>query len=397
MKIAYYSVAPFCSSGFGVCTRYMAYYLAQKHQVDIYSYYGYEGIELEFAIENRKVKIIGGNSLVYHPLFFERYSEYDVQITHFDAWLISKQLANLKDANMIHWCVIQHAPIERPFITLAKSEGTKLLVPMTQWAKKVLLSSKHIPKEKVTDPILHGADPNVFYPENNATIDFLPESEFTIVAVIDNNGMRENVPETIEAFGIFIKNTDADAILYLHTEPQKYGGYNLYEVISAVEDKYDVKIHDKVFFKPHDGYFTTHDMRKLFNVADCIINAVKGGSFEIPIVEAGLCETPAIVTYWGATAELIGNVKENNDNLIIAERGVGVKPVAFIWMNRTSSRQSVINVDDLAEAIELYYTDKQLVKKHGKVMRSWVLQNCTWDIVGEKWLKLLDEIDGDDA
>jgi len=117
-------------------------------------------------------------------------------------------------------------------------------------------------------------------------------------------------------------------------------------------------------------------------------------SFEIPIAEAGLCETPAIATDWGATGELLGEeVYEITANVIYKERGLGIKPVAFMWMNRTSSRQAVLNVEDIAFALWYYYTYPERAKKHGRNMRKWVLENATWDIVGEKWLKLLDDIE----
>ena len=395
MKIAYYSVAPFVSSGFGVCTRYLAYHLAKKHEVDIYSYFGYEGAEIPFLIEDRQVKIIGGNSTLVHPVFFERYNEYDVQILHFDGWVISRQIAKLQDANIIHYCILDHDPVQRSYIPMMRSEGVKLLVPMTNWGKKILEQSKDVPKYKIAEPIPHGADPNIYYPEKNPQVDFIPDDiDFFVVAMVDNNGIRENVPEIIEAFALFLKDTGANAFLYTNTEPIKYGGYNLYEVVDAIEDKYNVKVRDKVMFKVTNGYLPSEIMRKLYCKANCLVNTVKGGSFEIVLVESGLCETPAIATDWGATGELLGEeVYEITANVIYKERGLGIKPVAFMWMNRTSSRQAVLNVKDIAFALWYYYSYPEKAKKHARNMRKWVLENATWEIVGEKWLKLLDDIE----
>jgi len=747
MKIAYYSVAPFVSSGFGVCTRYLAYHLAKKHEVDIYSYFGYEGAEIPFMIEDRQVKIIGGNGTLVHPVFFERYNEYDVQILHFDGWVISRQIAKLQDANIIHWCVegdtevitpngikkirdltiedrvlgfdfevgkvvwtkvlaihiiptdedlvviefedgsklkctedheiytidgwkqasdlrvgdrvvglhiyrpstkitideeemdrarsgilkeklyendcransksieqvgessnpqsnkigfskehvgfnynqrnenraiycengesnsefrrvakglscgisgwrgdnnyncgetlqqaketeiliesshsicehaqrnhrdncqmvgcetlerttgrdkseetniqnsnswiqslpnservtqvsnhkektcrvgveilgienetkiqrcihgrgienlgrgkeitnckkvikiyrekniegivydittttgnyfankvlihnciLDHDPVQRSYIPMMRSEGVKLLVPMTNWGKKILEQSRDVPKHKITEPIPHGADPNIYYPEKDPQVDFIPDDiDFFVVAVVDNNGIRENVPEIIEAFALFLRDVEPNAFLYINTEPIKYGGYNLYEIIDAIEDKYNIKVRDKVMFKVTNGYLPSEIMRKLYCKANCLVNTVKGGSFEIVLVESGLCETPAIATDWGATGELLGEeVYEITANVIYKERGLGIKPVAFMWMNRTSSRQAVLNVEDIAFALWYYYSYPERAKKHGRNMRKWVLENATWDIVGEKWLKLLDDIE----
>ncbi|RLI06208.1 hypothetical protein DRO24_05195 [Candidatus Bathyarchaeota archaeon] len=395
MKIAYYSVAPFVSSGFGVCTRYLAYHLAKKHEVDIFSYFGYEGVEIPFMIEDREVKIIGGNGTLVHPVFFERYHEYDVQILHFDGWVISKQIASLKDANIIHWCILDHDPLQRAYIPMMRSEGVKLLVPMTNWGKKILEKSKYVPKHKITEPIPHGADPDIYFPEKNPQVDFLPDDvDFLIVAVVDNYGIRENVPEILEAFAIFLSETHTNAFLYMHTEPIKYGGYNLYEVMNAIEDKYGVDISDKVMFKVAKTYLPSEIMRRIYCKADCLINTVKGGSFEIPLIEAGLCETPVIATDWGATGELLGETQILiTEKVALKERGIGVRPSAFMWMNRTSSRQAVLNVYDIADALWFCYNYPDKAKKTAKNMRKWVLENATWEIVGEKWLKLLDDIE----
>lgn len=395
MRIAYYSVAPFCSSGFGVCTRYLTYYLAEKHEVHIFSYYGYEGAELDFRIVDRLVKIIGGGGTIYHPSFFERYKEYDVQILHLDGWVIANQIAKLKDANIIHWAILDHEPLQRSYLPFVRSEGVKLLVPMTNFGKKVLEKCPHVPDEKVVDPIPHGADPNIYYPEKGVKVPYIPEdAEFVAISVVDNNGIRENVPEIIEAFAIFLKETKADAFLYMHTDPMKYGGFNLFDVINAIEEHYSVDLNGHIAFKQSATYYPSELMRAIYSIADCLIMTIKGGSFELPIIESGLCKTPTIATNWGATGELLGEeVGTIKTNVVEKERGLGINPVASIWMNRTSSRMAIVNVEDVAEALRIYYENPELRQKHARKMREWVLKNATWDIVGRKWLKLLDEFE----
>lgn len=142
------------------------------------------------------------------------------------------------------------------------------------------------------------------------------------------------------------------------------------------------------------SFYPSEAMRSIYSIADCLLMTIKGGSFEIPIIEAGLCETPTIATDWGATGELLGNVEYSIvENVVNKSRGLGVRPVAFMWMNRTSSRQPILNVEDIATALWYYYVYPNKRKKHARNMRKWVLENATWDIVGEKWLKLLDDFE----
>jgi len=62
-------------------------------------------------------------------------------------------------------------------------------------------------------------------------------------------------------------------------------------------------------------------------------------------------------------------------------------------MTLTSSRQAVLNAEDVAEALRIYYENESMRRKHASRMRAYVLKNLTWRHIGEKWLKLLDNFD----
>ena len=395
MRIAYLSVAPFVSSGYGVCTRYVCHALAGKHDVTIFSYYGYEGSEIEFRIEDRDVRIVGGDATIFHPALAERCREFDVCIFHLDSWMLSSYVSSLNGAKIIDWAVIDHEPLQRPYRDFACYPAVKCIVPMSNFAVRQLKRCIDINPKKIAEPIPHGADPKLFYEEKDASLPFIPDDcEFLVCSVVDNLGIRENIPEMLEAFTIFMKECCRDAYMYMHALPTRRGGYNLYEVVSSLEEFYNVDVSSHLILRQSSSYYPTEFLRKIYSAADVLLMTIKGGSFEIPVIEAALCNTPSIVTEFSAMAEIIGEpVCELRDNIVEHERGLAVKPAAFIWMTLTSSRQAVLNAEDVAEALRIYYENESMRRKHASRMRAYVLKNLTWRHIGEKWLKLLDNFD----
>jgi len=182
--------------------------------------------------------------------------------------------------------------------------------------------------------------------------------------------------------------------MYMHALPMRRGGYNLYEVVSSLEEFYNVDVSSHLILRQSSSYYPTEFLRKVYSAADVLLMTIKGGSFELPVIEAALCNTPSIVTEFSAMSEIIGEpVCEIKGNIVEHERGLAVKPAAYIWMTLTSSRQAVLNAEDVAEALRIYYENESMRRKHASRMRAHVLRNLTWQRIGEKWLKLLDNFD----
>jgi SAM-dependent methyltransferase len=255
-------------------------------------------------------------------------------------------------------------------------------VPMSKWFERELRKCPQVDKSKIAHAIYHGVDPEVFYPSPNPQISPPKGCDFFVITVAANTGHRENLPEMIEGFAIFLKESGANAYYYIHDFPYSVTGYNLRNCIVMCEELYGIALMNRIAFK-QDLVLPDSFMRDLYTIADCQLMAIQQGSFEIPIIEAGACGTPTITTGNTPMAELVGG----------GERGLVVPPVAPIWANLTSSRQWIVSPNDIAKALMTYYENPSLRKEHGEKMRRWVLGNATWDLVGQKWLELLDELE----
>jgi len=391
MKLAYMSCSPMGHNAYARCTKEVVYRLLEKHEVDILASYGLEQCDIVWPLkgkqDERPVRIIG-NPVVgqqhgdWHGDLPRLAGNYDLVITHCDLWNQWQRVQRLRGCRIVNWIVGDHSPVPAPHRMLISSPTFVKAVPMSRWFERELRKCQQVDNAKVAHFIYHACDPDVFYPSPDPKVEPPKGCEFFIVTVAANTGHRENLPEMIEAFSIFLKETGANAYFYIHDFPQSVSGYNLYNVCQMCEELYSVKLWGKIGFKQQLSLPDSF-MRDLYTRADCQLMTIQQGSFEIPIIEAGACGTPTVTTGNTPMAELVGD----------GERGLIVSPVAPIWANLTSSRQWIVSPKDIAKALITYYENPQLRKEHGEKMKQWVLANATWDLVGQKWLDLLDELE----
>ena len=391
MKLAWMSCFPGQKNAYARCGAEVCYRLLERHEVDYLASYGLEQCDIVWPLQGkqgpRPIRIIG-NPVVgqahgdWHGDLPWLASNYDLVITHCDLWNQWPRVRQLRDCRIVNWMVGDHSPVPAPHRMLIASPVFIKTVPMSRWFEEELRRCPQIDNAKVAHAIYHGVDPDVFYPSSDPKVEPPKGCEFFMITVACNKGHRENLPEMIEAFSIFLKKTGANAYFYIHDFPQSVTGYNLYNVCQMCEELYEVKLWGRVGFKQQlilpDSF-----MRDLYTRADVQLMTVQQGSFEIPIIEAGACGTPTITTGNTPMGELVGN----------GERGLVVEPVAPIWQNLTSSRQWIVSPEDIAQALITYYENPKLRVEHGERLRQWVLENATWDLVGQKWFDLLDELE----
>jgi len=389
VRIAYVSVAPFCKSGYGRCTAELVYRLLKWFEVDIFAYHGLQSGEIDIVLSgsegDRVVKVIGGDGTINHPKLPKKAPEYDIIFFHYDTWLFytdrSKDVGftDFVRGLQIHWLVGDQIPVPHPYRKLLNCRYVYCGVPMTNWFRNVLLKCPDIPKEKVGPVIYHGVDPRYWFPVYSPKLEELglPKGEFTVFTIAPNVSIRENIPNCIEGFAIFLKKYRVDAYYIIRTNVEPVpGGYYLKEIVKSIEEIYDVDLSDRIVFITE--FVDDSVLRVIYSQVDVLLNPFTG-SFELPILEAALCDTPTIGIDFGGVAEVLG----------YGERGLLVKGYP-LWANLTSTKTYLPDPESIAEALYTYYVDKNLRKKHTAKLRSWILKNATWDVVAQKFKELFE-------
>lgn len=380
IKVLWYSSSPSVKSGYGTQTRGILNQLTKYYDIniDIYSYYGHTNNGKTIKINNKNVNIYAGNGKLFDKNILDYSKNYDITVTHMDQWLIAGKLKDL-NTDMIHWCIIDQTPPPTTLKHLSYSENTKGIVPMSYWAKDLM--EEYYNARNIYEPIYHGVDLDTFNPdvyEYNPRYEQLINDTDFLVGLISTNSFRELIPQNMEAFCMFAEKIDEKARLYINADYNKKSGYNLITVMQHLKSEYDIDDDQIIFKNPNKDKLTDRELATLYANMDVNLGTSMGDSFGIPIIEAGACSTPSIVTDFSAPPELING-----------ERGISVDVAEYFWLQRSSSKQAIPKTEEISDTLMYYYENPKRKNKHGGNMKKWVKKECSWDKIGNKWVDLL--------
>lgn len=258
-------------------------------------------------------------------------------------------------------------------------------VAMSKFAKNQCASVHNLD----TDYIPHAVDTDLFRPlsdiekekaragmeiisVNEARVKGFLKGKFVVGCVSRNQG-RKMLDRGLRSFAKFCQGKP-DAVFYIHTDPTDAAA--VFDIRRLVQR---LGIANRVVFSPMKFFenFEYKDMNKLYNCFDVFFLSTSGEGWGVPTIEAMSCEVPVIVTDYTTSKEII---KENG------ECGVAV-PIATELTGSWNVDRGIMDVDKGAEALSMYYNNRDKIKEHGKVGREKVLKYYSWDVVIEMWKK----------
>lgn len=251
-------------------------------------------------------------------------------------------------------------------------EAMDVRIAMSKFAQKLLkeqtgLDSFYIP---------HGVDTLVYRPLPKEYVEKFKaqmgiQNKFVVGSVFRNQ-TRKLPSKLIKAFKIFSDKHD-DVVLLMHTDQNDPQGQNLNDLI----DKCKIP-REKIRFTNMNfiSGVTAHDVNLIYNMMDCHALSTTGEGFGLPIIESQACGVPNVITDYTTSRELV----EGHGQL--------VKVKDFIEGQMNTNR-AMIDVEDMANCFERYYTDRELMRKHGIEARKFTLEHFNWEKVMRKWIELL--------
>jgi glycosyltransferase involved in cell wall biosynthesis/intein/homing endonuclease len=103
-------------------------------------------------------------------------------------------------------------------------------------------------------------------------------------------------------------------------------------------------------------------------------------------IEAGACGKPSISTDYTAMTEII----KGGD---YSPRGQLVdKTLYWRQLQNAAGQQAIPDHNQIAKALQKYYDNRKLMKRHGNNMRKWVNKYCTMKKLQHDWTKTIDEL-----
>jgi len=294
--------------------------------------------------------------------------------------------------------------ISRPFKKLFKfifwgvADGEPLDSPSTSalmWCHHHIFHSKFGKKSVETslktymkylkplddDVVYPAVDQNVFKPlENKKDLKakFFMDDKF-VVLFLARNQYRKNTPVLMEAIKK-IKKVIPNIMLLVHsistvTPDGRPEGYDL----DSLSKYLDIDANIAAVTTKGNQILTTETINQVYNISDVVCVPTMGEGFGLFLTEAMAAGVPNISTDCSAVTELLAD-----------DRGYLVKPAAHIF-NGGITRHSVVNADDLANAIFTLHNDSKLREKY-ITNGSEFVKELTPEKVASKLLKIFDKV-----
>lgn len=299
-------------------------------------------------------------------------------------------------------------------------QNAELIVPYTEWAKKVLLNSCGNKINLFPKVANAGINPEEFYPipdKKSHKIKYFGE-DLNIVGLVMRNQKRKLIADIFIAFKKFLEalklnnhiDTYKKTYLYLHTSFPEENGWDIpsllleYNLLDKVYFTYKCRNCNSVYASkfntgvtichqcnnravtmagPSNG-IKTSELNQIYNLFDIFMQYAICEGFGMPQVEAAACGLQTAAVDYSAMTEIMDNVN-------------GIKiPVDRMF------REMEINADraypDNNFTAKLLYdffinTSDDTKLKNSEIIRNKCISKYTWDDVYKVWEEAFDNID----
>jgi len=256
--------------------------------------------------------------------------------------------------------------------------------------------------------IPHGVDTEFFKPRDIVK----PDPDAFVVGCVARNQHRKNIPRLMRAFKLFVEENDLDsdqAKLLLHMDWKDHMGWNIeYMASEHVYDIADYLIPPTMGNIEEGNAPDDNAMVDIYNLMDIHALPTGGEGFGIPTVEAMSCGVPNVICNYTTSYELVGakspecpdemllpHGRDGGGDNIISDRGILVPYKDMMWDTpvRAAPMRALWDENKAAEAFSYYYNNRDVLEKHGKAARKYVVKNYDWNkAVGPQWVKWLENI-----
>jgi len=352
LAITWYSNAIWAPTGYGTQTRQVVERLDREgHHVAIANNYGLMATQMVYdGIPHYPMGIDGYSNDVIGPIFQDWSRQHrdskPLTIALYDAWPLKGPAWDMMPTAI--WTMVDHDRVPPAVLEfLQKSNVMPLAASMHahEQIQNAGAQSLYVPMavdtnlyrptatwsngdKRMTGRQLMGFDEDVF-----------------VVSLINANKSANGVHrkawgENLDAFAIFAARHD-DVRLYIHTERHgKYGGVHLNMLIADLGIP-DHKVKFVNQWAQHNG-IPNEAMAALYTATDVLLASTYGEGFGLTVLEAGACETPAIVSDFTCQPELI-----SEDSFLVGGQSW--------WDDMQGARWQIPDVMQIVDALEASY------------------------------------------
>ena len=367
-------------TGFGIVAAEIISRLPEDWEFHILgvNYYG-EPFDYEGRLKNN-IRIypahLGGDMFGFGRVktLVER-TQPDVIFIFNDLWNVAQYIAEIKDDIPI---VIYYACDAKPFDEswVYAIEKARKIVAYTNFGRSAITD---VNPNILVDVIPHGVDTEKFFPipvleaRDKIANHKIAKDDFVILWA-SRNSERKRVDLMSRAFGIFSQDKH-DVKLMIHGEIDDPIGRG-FHVVKLAERWFD---RDKLILTSENWSparaFSSEELNVIYNIADIGVNTSQGEGWGLMSMEHACTARGQIVPNSSAPAEIFPD--EYTRKIAISH----YRPYTGIL-----TEGAVIDVDDLVQHLEFYYTNRDIAYEHGRKLREYFLQDkFSWAVIAKQW------------
>ena len=224
-----------------------------------------------------------------------------------------------------------------------------------------------------TKVVSHAADCKIITKEEacqNLNID----SKQIYLLNLNNNQPRKRFDIFMMSLAIFFaRNPDADLRVLLAKDLQ-YTGYNIVDILERelILNGSEKTVDDIVLFIEKSHTLKDNEINWLYNASDFGINTCDGEGFGLCNFEHASVGKPQIISNVGGFKEFFN---KNNS--------IPINPKTSLYLDGKDSiggKIEIIDPNDVAEAIELYYNNPEIRRAHGMKAKE-ELSKYSWETI----------------
>lgn len=254
------------------------------------------------------------------------------------------------------------------------------VITYTEYAKAVL---KPIIKESIWKKIKvipHGIDTEVFYPiensfENSKTkADIFGTDDVFVFGSVNRNSARKDLATLMIGFAMFKHTTQANAVLYIHCNPQDRMGIDCYRL----SERLGLEVGKDIFF-PKDfnenNGVSESELNKIYNTFDCFITTTTAEGWGLSIVEAMACKKLVVAPRHTSIQE----ITDGGNNAFLFKF---IQRAVFV--NDFEKIRFISNPEEVAQVCGIVY-NLQNEEDEVKGQVSTIVENAYNHVVKWKW------------
>ena len=242
---------------------------------------------------------------------------------------------------------------------------------------------------KKTYILEHGFNKDNFYPvPKKLCRKFfkIKDSDFVIVN-LNRNQPRKRWDICLMSYIKFVSKHIGEPIRLL-IATSMHGGWDLSDLIVSECRKYDIEIEDlkkHLIILQNPQQISDFDINIMYNVGDIGLNTCDGEGF-------GLCNFEQAGV---GVPQIVPNIGGFKDFFIKGKNSILIDPKWTYYCDHSrdfvAGEAEVCEVDDYVNALEFYYTHKQIIMTHGEAARANILTNYSWSSKGKKLYDIIIE------